>query len=184
MYVYKHFEFILADFATQSIHKFFYKIITSDSPKSDNPVKSVQFYTNFYQLCWQFLPIMLELCSTVLLSYYAQNYASIIGSSLLSLILFNTTLYTVLHLLYVLEYHLVGTIKFKILDVNGILHTNQRDLLYVVSAQYYKSIERKPASDRYGYPGKAISLVVVDNLRSINEINSWMDLIQSKGMQL
>ena len=37
---------------------------------------------NFCLLCWQFLPIMLALCSMLLPPYYAQNYAGIIGSSL------------------------------------------------------------------------------------------------------
>ena len=40
---------------------------------------------NFFPLCWQFLPIMLTLCSMLLPSYYAQNYAGIIGSRLKSL---------------------------------------------------------------------------------------------------
>ena len=41
------------------------------------------FLYNFFPLCWQFLPVMLALCSVLLPPYYAQNYASIIGSSLL-----------------------------------------------------------------------------------------------------
>ena len=36
----------------------------------------------FFPLCWQFLPVMLALCSMLLPPYYAQNYAGIIGSSL------------------------------------------------------------------------------------------------------
>ena len=36
-------------------------------------------FHNFCQLCWQFLPILLALCSMLLLSYYAQNYVGIIG---------------------------------------------------------------------------------------------------------
>ena len=78
MHVYKHFEFIFVAFATLfSTH--FDKIITTDSPKSHN---SYAFYTIFYQLYWQCLPIMLALRSILLLSYYAQNYAGVIGSSL------------------------------------------------------------------------------------------------------
>ena len=76
-YVYKHFEFIFVAFATL-FNTHFDKIITTNSPKSHNPVKNVQFC----QLCWQFLPIMPALCSMLLYSYYAQNYAGIIGSSL------------------------------------------------------------------------------------------------------
>ena len=37
---------------------------------------------HFIPLCWQFLPIMLALCSMLLPPYYVQNYAGIIGSSL------------------------------------------------------------------------------------------------------
>ena len=64
----------------KSMH-IFDKIITTDSPKSHNPVKSIYFY-KFCQWCCKVLPIMLALCSMLLLSYYAQNYAGIIGSSL------------------------------------------------------------------------------------------------------
>ena len=38
---------------------------------------------HFIPLCWQFLPIMLALCSMLLPPYYVQNYAGIIGSSLI-----------------------------------------------------------------------------------------------------
>ena len=47
----------------------------------------------FCQLCWQLLPIMLALCSMLLLSYYAQNYADIITSSLAYLIAYINFLY-------------------------------------------------------------------------------------------
>ena len=55
---------------------YFDKIIATDSPKSHNPVKNV----HFIQILSIVLPIVLALCS--MLSYYAQNYAGIIGSSL------------------------------------------------------------------------------------------------------
>ena len=66
-------------------------MITTDSPKSHNPVKSVHFIqivsivlaiVAYYmqQFMQQF---MLALCSMLLPSYYAQNYAGIIGSTLL-----------------------------------------------------------------------------------------------------
>ena len=41
-YVYKHFEFIFVAFATY-LNAYFDKIITTDSPKSHNPVKNVHF---------------------------------------------------------------------------------------------------------------------------------------------
>ena len=41
----------------------------------------------FHWSCWQFLPIMLALYSMLLSSYYAQNYAGIIGSSLIIIII-------------------------------------------------------------------------------------------------
>ena len=41
-YVYEHFEFIFAAFATL-VDTYFNKIITTDSPKSHNPLKSVYF---------------------------------------------------------------------------------------------------------------------------------------------
>ena len=71
----KHLEIIFAAFATL-VNDFFDKIITTNSPKSHNPVKIICIL--------QFLPIMLLLCSMLLLSCYAQNYAGIIGSSLSS----------------------------------------------------------------------------------------------------
>ena len=40
---------------------------------------------NFFHHAGNFLPIMLALCSMLLPPYYAQNYAGIIGSSLLSI---------------------------------------------------------------------------------------------------
>ena len=49
------------------------KMIFTDTPKSREVV----------DLRLQFLPIMLALCSMLLPCYYAQNYAGIIGSSLL-----------------------------------------------------------------------------------------------------
>ena len=42
--------------------------------------KHVAIYTNLVNYtAWQFLRIMLALCSMLLLPYYAQNYAGIIG---------------------------------------------------------------------------------------------------------
>ena len=78
MYI-NSFEFIFVIFATL-IDAYFDKIITTDSPKFCNPVKSA--FSIKFQLCWQLLPIMLALCSMLLLSHYAQNYAGLIGSSL------------------------------------------------------------------------------------------------------
>ena len=69
-YLYEHFEFIFATFATL-VDTYFGKVITTDSPKCHNPLKSVY-------LCWQYLPIMLALCSMLLLSHYVQNYAAYI----------------------------------------------------------------------------------------------------------
>ena len=64
------------------INAYFGKIIITDSPKSHNPVKNMYLY-QFSQLCGQYLPMMLALLySMFLLSYYAQNYVGIIGSSL------------------------------------------------------------------------------------------------------
>ena len=65
------------------VNTYFDKIIATDSPKSHNPVKNVHFIVknvHFIQFLSIVLPIMLALCS--MLSYYAQNYAGIIGSSL------------------------------------------------------------------------------------------------------
>ena len=59
----------------------FDKIITADSPKFQNPVKSVHFI-QILSTVLTILPIMLELCWMLLLSYYAQYYAGIIGLSL------------------------------------------------------------------------------------------------------
>ena len=42
IYLYQHFEFIFVTFATL-VNAYFDKIITTDSPKSNNPVKSVHF---------------------------------------------------------------------------------------------------------------------------------------------
>ena len=67
MYVYEQFEFIFIAFVTL-VNACFDKIITTDSPKSQNPAKSVHLY-KYCQLCWQFLSIMLALCSLLLLSY-------------------------------------------------------------------------------------------------------------------
>ena len=80
MYVYKHCEFIFVVFATL-VNAYFGKIITTDSPKSHNPVKIMHF-RKVCQSCCKFLPIMLALYSLLLPPYYAQNYAEIIGSSL------------------------------------------------------------------------------------------------------
>ena len=71
----QHFELIFATFSTL-VNAYFDKIITTNSPKSHNPVKNMYFI--------QFLPIMLALCSMLLLSYYPQNYAGMIGSNLVS----------------------------------------------------------------------------------------------------
>ena len=62
---------------------YFDKIITTDSPKPHNLVKTCILY-KFYHLYLQLLSIMLALCLMLLLSYYAQNYAGIIGPTLLS----------------------------------------------------------------------------------------------------
>ena len=56
------------------------KIITTDSSKSHNTVQSMYLY-KFCQLSWQFLPTVLVLCSIILQTYYAHNYAGIIGLS-------------------------------------------------------------------------------------------------------
>ena len=61
------------------------KIITTDSPKSHSPVKNMYFIQTL-SIVRQFLPIMLALYSMLLLSNYAQNYAGIIGSSLLHIL--------------------------------------------------------------------------------------------------
>ena len=80
MYVYKHFELIFVVFTTL-FTTYFDKIITTDLPKSHNPVKSVHFI--------QILSIVLAnftyYTGTMLSAfafYYAQNYAGIMGSSL------------------------------------------------------------------------------------------------------
>ena len=52
IYVYKHLEFIFVAFATL-VNAHFDKTITTDSPKSYNPVKCVDFI-NFCQLCCKF----------------------------------------------------------------------------------------------------------------------------------
>ena len=75
-HVYKHFELI---FVALAIH-----ILTISLPQI-HPISQsyeVCILYKFCQLCWQLLPIMLALCSMLLLSYYAQNYAEIIASSL------------------------------------------------------------------------------------------------------
>ena len=72
--VYKHVEIILFAFATL-VNAHFDKIVTTDSPKSHNPVKNMQcvFYKfcqlcsgNFCLLCWHYaycfyIPIMLKI---------------------------------------------------------------------------------------------------------------------------
>ena len=80
MYIYKHFEFIFVAFATM-VNTYFDKIITTDLPKSHNPVISVH-YINFIN-CFAIFAYYVALYSMLLLSYYAQNYAGIIGSSLI-----------------------------------------------------------------------------------------------------
>ena len=61
----------------------FDKIITADSPSSHNLAKSVHFIQNL-SIVLVILPIVLALSSMLLRSYYAQNCAGIIGSSLLT----------------------------------------------------------------------------------------------------
>ena len=75
--VYEHFELIFVAFATL----FKTQSFTTNSSKPHNPVKIVHFR--------QIVPIMLAIVAyyvgillITLLSYYAQNYASIIGPSL------------------------------------------------------------------------------------------------------
>ena len=62
------------------INAYFDKIITADSPKSHQVLILWKFCNSLIVLA--ILPIMLALCSLLLLSYYAQNYAGIIASSL------------------------------------------------------------------------------------------------------
>ena len=80
MYVHKQFEFIFVAFTTL-VNGYFDKIIATDSPKSHNPMKNMHFIPIF-SIVQALLPIMLALCSILLLSYYVKNYAGIIGSSL------------------------------------------------------------------------------------------------------
>ena len=78
IYEYEHFKFLFVAFATSVNQCIFDKIIIADSSKAHN----LAFYTNLVnQLCWQFLSIMLALCSMFLPPYYAENYAGIIDSS-------------------------------------------------------------------------------------------------------
>ena len=81
MDVYEQFEFIfVAFFATLFSTYFIYHRFTQISQSCEK----CAFYTNCAcPLCWQLLPTMLALYSMLLPSYYAQNYAGIIGSSLL-----------------------------------------------------------------------------------------------------
>ena len=69
MYVYECFEFIFVAFVTL-VNMYYNKIITTDSPKSHNPVKNVHFIqivsvmlaiVAYYAQCFCF-PIMLKLC--------------------------------------------------------------------------------------------------------------------------
>ena len=69
MYVYKHFEFILFHFATLINALESLPLI---SPKSHQALilGKICILYKFYQLCWEFLPIMLELCSLLLLCFH------------------------------------------------------------------------------------------------------------------
>ena len=64
------------------VNTYFDKIITTDLPKSHNPV--IMCIIHILSIVLQFLSIMLALYSILLLSYYAQHYAGIIGSSLIA----------------------------------------------------------------------------------------------------
>ena len=74
-YLYQHFEFL---FKLQ-----FDKIITTDSLKSSNPVGFVNY------IYWQFLAYYVSIMLNAFATYYAHNYASIIGSSLTVMLKFN-----------------------------------------------------------------------------------------------
>ena len=81
MYTYQHFEFSFVTFCNFSqyiwVFNSHYHILTQISQSWAKHA----FYIIF-SLCWQFVPIMLALCSMLLPPYYAQNYAGTIGSSL------------------------------------------------------------------------------------------------------
>ena len=79
-YVYKHFEFIFLHLQLKSMHILTKSLPPYNSPKSYTPVKNVHFP--------QILPTVLAIFAyyagimlNAFFSYYAQNYAGIIGSS-------------------------------------------------------------------------------------------------------
>ena len=76
MYVYKHFEFILLHLQLYSIHILKTENIPTYSPKSHKSVHFIQILL----IVLAFLSIVLALCSMILLSYSAQNYAGIMPS--------------------------------------------------------------------------------------------------------
>ena len=82
--IHLHYHFYFVELITyHSIHD---KMITVQSFKSNIMINaSVQIV-----LCTKSLSIMLALCLMFLLSYYAQNYAGIIGSSLIAVSKYGT----------------------------------------------------------------------------------------------
>ena len=79
--VYEYFEFIFVAFATL-FNTYFDKIIYHRFTKTSQSCEKCAFSTNCVNCAGNCCLIMLALCSLLLLSYYTQNYASIIGPRL------------------------------------------------------------------------------------------------------
>ena len=79
-WVQSHFELIFVAFATL-FNTYFDKSFTKNSPKSHNPVKSVLFI-QIVSIVLAIVAYYAGIMLITLLSYYTQNYASIIGPRL------------------------------------------------------------------------------------------------------